>query len=531
MRGFINDSLRRLIGYCIVLLGSVLAAVQRIRMRQFSRDQERLRRALRITADTPILTYGPELEQLIQAAADKAGERTKFAMTSGSTGQPKRSLYTKRRLRSFKMAYTDVFARCCWAIGIKRTSLYVFSSLNKDDSLTSMLLEDERLPPYFSTLQAPYRVQSHPAMRALASRYGTTALRLWILAIANPGILYSTNPSTLSIFFDELTAEWRRSTRLIRDWVTSPEDFDSTVHTIARRLESRGSASRLARIAKSERALAIDDCAPAVEAYLCWTGGYVQPFLDRLAKYLPTERYRLIPMYSMSTETIETVSHFHCDAVAFLPLAERVLYEFIEEAAEDLPENLRSANQLQVGETYTMVVSDPFGLRRYQTGDVFLCQGLIAGLPDLSFLRRRGLTYSFTGEKLTAEHVSLVFQRLREEFPLEADNFLSCVPSHAANEPAPHYKVLLIGKAGTGPEVSLDDLAVRCDQLLGEVNCEYRSKRESGRLRQVRVMQVLPGDFIDRIGGSRQKNSWEAQFKFLPLYRRPWELLGEGEAR
>ena len=35
-----------------------------------------------------------------------------------------------------------------------------------------------------------------------------------------------------------------------------------------------------------------------------------------------------------------------------------------------------------------------WGLRRYDTDDVFRCQGLVDGLPDLRFVRRAGLAWS-----------------------------------------------------------------------------------------------------------------------------------------
>lgn len=526
MRGLVNDCLRWLTGFVIRRLGLVLEINQRIRISFFFPNQNRLRRRYKITADTPILSFGPELKQLIESAAAQVGDVARFALTSGSTAKPKRILYTKRRLRSVKLSYMDAFARCYRALRIKRTSLYVFSSLGRDDSLTSMLLDEKEMPPYLSTLQAPYRMQSHPMIQALASLYGATAVRLWILTIANPGVLYSTNPSTLSIFLDELANEWQRSSRLITDWCQKPEIFDRTIHRIASRLDSRGSRERLRRIATSRAPLHLRFCAPGVAAYVCWTGGYVKPFLDRIATHLSPERYRLIPMYSMSTETIETASCFRGDQFAFLPLASRVHYEFIEEGMDDRPANLLTADQLQAGRTYAMVVSDPYGLCRYQTGDLFLCQGHVAKLPDLHFVRRRNLEYSFTGEKLTGAQVSCVFERLRQEFAwLRSDDFLTCVPSQPVDESLPHYKVVLVGEFDDGTKIHENDLAGRGDALLGEMNCEYRSKRESGRLGRAQFVRVSASDFIDRMGNPRHHANWEAQFKFLPLHQRTWESL------
>ena len=525
MNGLLNDCLRRLISVVIKWSGLVLTIAQRAQASVFFWNQNRFTRMYGITPDTPVLTFGRELELLIERAA-RADKRARFAWTSGSTAKPKRILYTKRRLRKVKLAFVDFFARSCWSLDIKRTSLYLFSALGKDDSLTSMLLEETGLPSYVSSLQAPYRVHCHPAIQSLVSTYGANSVRLWILAIANPGILYSTNPSTLSSFLDDLATDWQRNVRLIQDWCRKPEVFDRAVERVANRLESRGCKARLERVAMSGTALPLQAYAPAVEGYICWVGGYVKPFLDRLATHLPPDHYRMIPMYSMSTETLETVGHFDGNRVAFLPLASQVLYEFIDEGAEDKPENLLTANQLKTGKTYSMVVSDPHGLRRYQTGDLFLCTGFVAKLPDLSFIRRRDLEYSFTGEKLTSEHLMTVFQRLRAEYPqLGADKFLTCVPSHPDNEPAPHYKIILVNGHSNNVGVPVDELATRCNELLSEVNREYKIKYESGRLGQVRFTFLSRQDFIDRINGPQQGKAWEAQFKFLPLYRSTWESL------
>src|SRR4030095_2978770 len=144
-------------------------------------------------------------------------------------------------------------------------------------------------------------------------------VRLWILTLSNPGVLYSTNPSTISTFFDELTSNWQLTSQLVRDWHNKSDTFSAAVHCIAKRIGSRGSHARCARIAEATTPVPLKEYAPAVDTYICWTGGYVQPFLERLGSHLPTSQYRLIPMYSMSTEAIETIGNFRGSELNFLP--------------------------------------------------------------------------------------------------------------------------------------------------------------------------------------------------------------------
>lgn len=220
----------------------------------------------------------------------------------------------------------------------------------------------------------------------------------------------------------------------------------------------------------------------------------------------------------MSTETVETESVFHNGEVQFLPLAPGVVYEFIPADVNDSTQNLISPSQLNPGQTYAMVVSDGYGLNRYQTGDLFACRRLRNGLPDLAFLSRRALEYSFIGEKVTADQLNIVFDRLRSEHrEILGDAFLTCVPSLPLNE-NPHYKVILISDSQMTTDTDL--LAARCDELLSTLNCEYKNKRTSGLLAPTKFLQMAAAAFAQGF-----ENSWETQFKFLPLYRRTWESV------
>jgi len=57
-------------------------------------------------------------------------------------------------------------------------------------------------------------------------------------------------------------------------------------------------------------------------------------------------------------------------------------------------------------------------------------------------------------------------------------------------------------------------LAARCDEMLCEINCEYRSKRASGRLGAIEIEPCGFKEFVNT------NPAWETQFKFLPLQLR-----------
>lgn len=495
------------------------------RIARFADDQRRLRARYRITVDTPILTYGDEVRRAVEAFAARHRD-ARFAYTSGSTAEPKKIAFTRRRLRTIKAGSFSVAARLLRRHRVDRTGLFILSGLKEDDSLTALLLGDRGQTPWAAGLLMPARYLAQPAMAPVIERYGATAARLWLLALANPGILYSTNPSTLALFLTELHERWDASAALVREH----DALDAGVRAIARRVAGAGWRERFARIAEARAPLPLRAIAPGVAVYCCWDGGYVRPFLGQVERFLPRDDYAFVPMYSMSTETVETLTYFGDDGVRFLPVAPGVLYEFLPDGAADEPAQLLAATELRTGRLYTMVVSDGYGLRRYQTEDLFEHAGAVGDVPDLRFVRRRGLAYSFTGEKLTDRHVLEACARVREAFPALAASGtqLTCVPSRPAGALVPRY-VLVLAHPGRAPDVNAAAVAASFDRALGEVNRELAAKHASGRLGAT-VAVAMPYDRLaaaldpkSRAAGDDRARVWDTQFKLLPLYRVLWE--------
>jgi hypothetical protein len=510
-------------------LVAALADVElRRRIAGHGREQARLRRRYRLEASTPIRGYDDATRAAVEAwAAGRPGVR--FATTSGSTAQPKRIAYTRARLAAIRRLNLTVVARIGRRHRLRGSALFVLTGLAEDDSLSSLLLGDRRRGTrWLAGLVMPAAYLAHPAVVALAARHGATAVRLWLWLLSDPGLVYATNPSTLALFLGSLHEDWRGATAVARahlDGALPPAALE-----VARRVVAPGWRRRLELAATSPTPPPAKLLFPGLGAYCCWDGGYVRPFLETVQRHLPGVAH--VPMYSMSTETLETLLHYDGDTPRYLPLAPGVCYELLPEDEPDDPARLLPVTAATAGGVYALVVSDAYGLVRYQTEDLFRCVAHVGGLPDLRFVGRRGLGYSFTGEKLTAAQVLEAARHLAGERPVLEGVQLCLVPYLPPDASLPRYRLVLAHGGATAP--ALDDarheLAARFDALLGELNAELRAKQASGRLgaTEARVLAYdeLAARLDPRAQGDSAARAWEGQFKVLPIYRRLWGELG-----
>jgi hypothetical protein len=533
----LNESLRGALQASVRVIGRAFDREMRRRIARHRELQEALRRRYGIEKDTAIRGFDDWTRSSVERyAARHPGAR--FACTSGSTAEPKRIAFTRARLRMIKRENFSVVARTMLHRRVPRPGLFILSGLKEDDSLSSLILSDQGGDvPYLSGVLMAARYLAQPAMAPWIERYGATAARLWLLVIANPGIAYSTNPSTLALFLTRVHEAWDESTALLRDFAPRRAGaLEATLGGVARRIASPGWEARVREAAAARQPLPMHALAPGLRVYCCWDGGYVRPFLDSVRAHLPPERFELVPMYSMSTETIETLTHFDAGVPRFLAIAPGVLYELLPEDAKDDPAALLAPWQLEPGGVYAMVVSDAYGLVRYQTEDLFRCEALVHGVPDLRFLRRRGLTWSFTGEKLTDVQILEAFERLRRAFPAlaEAGVQLTLIPHRAERMWIPGYRLVLAHPGVQPPRLGAahSGIAARFDDILGGINAEFAGKRASARLAPTEAVS-MPYDELaaqldpkTRDAADRTGRVWDTQFKLLPLYRKLWDELG-----
>lgn len=369
-------------------------------------------------------------------------------------------------------------------------TLFLFSSLKEEDSLTAGLLGDSGAPSFSDLLQVPSRYLHTKDGRSLAERVGELTARIMVLAITQPRILYATNPATLTYFLKEMETRWKEVRVRLKG--IPPELM---------RLSDKNGERLLMTFLIRDKAPALQELLPDLKAVITWDGGYVQPFLEQLKARLPGVTF--IPMYSMSTETIETLPHRIGGRLCFFPLSRGSFPEFEE------PETgkVLTPFELEVGKTYELIMNDEWGLRRFATGDMFLVQEIVAGLPDLVFVKKKGLASSLVGEKLTEEQVRELSSFIGKKFPALYRKPLSLYPVSRGGEYG--YELAVIGK-----EEVPEGLAEAAERELKKLNTEYASKVSARKLLPLSTAALSEEALAELTG---QEFHWESQLKVLPL--------------
>ena len=104
-------------------------------------------------------------------------------------------------------------------------------------------------------------------------------------------------------FLEEIKNHWHHVKLFTNDFLQG--DFKH-LENLAQKVRDIGSMQRLKKIKSSDSPLNLFDFNPALKVIICWDGGYVRVFLDKLKKYV-SPHIKFYPMFSMSTETLETL--------------------------------------------------------------------------------------------------------------------------------------------------------------------------------------------------------------------------------
>jgi GH3 auxin-responsive promoter len=471
----------------------------------------------------PIHSYAdlaPHIERVRNGdvrALFSPGERIlMFALTSGTTAQPKYIPITKRALADYRAGWN------IW--GVKAILDHPGCLLRHIVQITSPM-NDHSAPSgvpcgaisgLLAATQKKLVRKYYTSPLAIAAISDSAAKYYAIMRLAVPkdvAWLVTANPATL-LALARIADEHRES--LIRDihdgTMTSTMTIEPAIrHALAPLMNPNAQRAR----ELEQIVLCTGNLYPKAYwrlGFLAhWTGGTMGLYRSQFPKFFGDTPARDIGL--IASEGRMSIPLDDGTAAGVLAVASQ-FFEFIpaSEYGKAKPSTLRS-HELTVGEEYFLLLTNFSGLYRYDLGDRVHVTGHMGEAPMIEFLSRDAHTSSMAGEKLTENQVVLAMDKATSEGE-SITNFI-LAPRWAE---VPFYRLYV----DAGAVRNAAELAARLDRELCETNIEYDSKRKTLRLGPVEVVALPVNRLADRDRDLRAQRARTAeQFKHQYLLSRP----------
>jgi len=230
----------------------------------------------------------------------------------------------------------------------------------------------------------------------------------------------------------------------------------------------------------------------------CWTGGTQYLFLEQLKKKFGDVPFRDIGL--LASEGRMTIPTRDNTSSGVLDITHS-FFEFIpeQEMGQKKPAVL-TAEQIQKGQNYFILLTTGSGLYRYNIFDMVECTGFMNKTPEVAFLNKGNYISNISGEKLTEHQVVEAYRRARTEgMP---DEFILYPKADCERV---RYVFL-------SAEETDNSFAEKMDLALQGANSEYQSRRDGQKLSMLETRKITSNDF-ERISKARLVPGKEAQFK------------------
>lgn len=427
-----------------------------------------------------------------QSAVLTSDDPVMFATTSGTTAQPKYIPITKGYIEEFRRAsvVSGYFLLKNFPQLVNGTTLSVVSPA-----------EEGRTPggtPYGAISgqlfrQEPFLIRKYispiPYDVFLIKDYETKYYTLLRLALALPvSVFYTLNPSTIALLCRRLQKYAPDLVRDIRDGtITPPTPLSQTTLAAVKHFLSPdpARAAQLALLAEQGQFVP-HKLWPTLQVVSCWTKAAASFYLADFPEF-----FGKVPVCDITYGASEG------RGTVFIGPNQQMLallchfFEFIAEDEIDSPQpQVLLADQLELGRNYFILFTTSGGLYRYNINDVVKVVGFHNATPLLEFQYKGGNICSFTGEKITELQVTRAMSEAMAQTGVQT-RFFTVLPEFRPN---PHYEVW-IEPLDQLPPQTVSILTSAFDEILGKLNVEYKTKRDSLRLDDVSARLIAPGTY------------------------------------
>ena len=251
-----------------------------------------------------------------------------------------------------------------------------------------------------------------------------------------------------------------------------------------------------------------------IEFVACWSGGSMGHYLERLAEWWGPVPVRDIGL--LASEGRVSIP-FEDDTPAGVLDTQGAFFEFIPaERWHDPAAPTLTADEIEPGQDYAIVLTNDTGLVRYRLGDVVRVRGRAGTTPIVEFLYRAGRVSSVAGEKLTENQAVEAVRAAAAMLGVAPFEFIL----HPVWSSPPFYQMYTTAQPGP-------DWAETIDRMLGQQNDEYASRRKSLRLGMLRVRHLPSSRLaaLDHLLLGQRKSSAEQYKRPCLLTERDTEIV------
>ena len=181
-------------------------------------------------------------------------------------------------------------------------------------------------------------------------------------------------------------------------------------------------------------------------------------------------------------------------------------FEFIpEDEYEREDRRVLTLSELEDGKRYFILLTTGGGCYRYDLRDVLQVDGFYGQIPQLRFVYKGKHCCNLAGEKMTEGHFNEAIHKVKEGEPNPSIVYFVAVPRKETGNIG--YDLYIEAKS------SLEGLDKKLDELLQEINWEYKSHRECGDLTPIRVIELKEGNWQRIRQHLTEQGANEAQMK------------------
>ena len=468
-------------------------------------------------------TYRPYVQQMANGQNGALlGEDVKplmFALTSGTSGQPKQIPVSELFLRNYRRGW-HLFLSRLWANHPELWYRKVFQlSSPPDDYFTARGVPCGAISGM--TARMPnWLVRSYYAVPEDICDVSDTPSRYYasvrIAAEKDVSLIITASPATLIGMARSIQ---QRSEELLRDIRDGSLSNNCQIPAELRASLSKGLKPNPKLARSLEKKAGPDGVLPRdywhTSVIGCWLGG-------TMGLYIP----QLRQLYGQAT--LRDIGLLASEGRMSIPLADEApegvldidsnFYEFVPvKEIDNWTGPALLGHELEVGKKYFILLTTPSGFFRYNISDVVMVTDYIGQAPVISFLNKGTHISSVVGEKLSEYNVVHAMAQACKTMGWE-DQCHEMVLSPQWADP-PFYRMNVDGGAFADPEARgrQAKLAEAFDRALIELNIEYGSKRKSGRLGPVQLRILAPG-YLAQCDKKRMARSVTARSQFKHRY-------------